>query len=245
MFKVGRWPSANISFTQMKVVITTLFQSTHKTLFLFWHFAFFKKSEYISQVVPAVQKLKFDFWGHDGIVLHGHEIRKQHNDFRILINKEVNIAFMQALNGLLLQMPVTVIAAAIDKSRLVDKYFDPINPYEIALTFCMERLFRCMNDRNQRGATHVLFERRGRTEDQLLELEFRRIADGRNTIGKMPELDVRFMDKKHNSTGLQISDLVAHPIARHIINAQQQNRAFEIVEQKLRRGQMAKPKVTD
>jgi hypothetical protein len=44
------------------------------------------------------------------------------------------------------------------------------------------------------------------------------------------------MDKKHNSTGLQIADLTAHPIGRHVINPGQQNRAFQLIEPKLRRG---------
>lgn len=51
----------------------------------------------------------------------------------------------------------------------------------------------------------------------------------------MPNLDIRFMDQKHNSTGLQFADLVAHPIGRHIINPLQANRAYELIEAKLRR----------
>ncbi|KAI93517.1 3-deoxy-D-manno-octulosonic acid transferase, partial [Rhodomicrobium udaipurense JA643] len=114
---------------------------------------------------------------------------------------------------------------------------DPANPYEIALSFCMERLQRWLRERNQVDrTTHVIVERRGAAEDTKLELEFRRIADGRNPVGRMPNLDIRFMDKKHNSTGLQIADLTAHPIGRHVINPTQQNRAFELIEPKLRRG---------
>ena len=52
----------------------------------------------------------------------------------------------------------------------------------------------------------------------------------------MPNLAIRFMDKKHNSTGLQIADLIAHPIARHVIDPDQPNRAFDIVRPKFRRG---------
>jgi hypothetical protein len=197
-------------------------------------FCVFDKREYVESVVPQWQSIKFKFWGHDSIIFHGHEIRKQHGDFNILINAKTNAAFMEAVNTTLSTTPLTIIAAAIDKSRLVQKYNDPVNPYDMALTFCMERLHRYLLERKQPGMTHVLFERRGKAEDQLLELEFRRIADGRNAIGRMPELDMRLMDKKHNSTGLQIADLVAHPIGRHVINAAQSNRAFDIVKSKLR-----------
>lgn len=53
----------------------------------------------------------------------------------------------------------------------------------------------------------------------------------------MPTLAIRFMDKKHNSSGLQIADLIAHPIGRHVINPAQPNRAYDLIEKKFRKGQ--------
>ena len=82
----------------------------------------------------------------------------------------------------------------------------------------------------------MLVECRGAREDRDLELAFRRIAAGANKVGPMPNLEIRFMDKKHNSTGLQIADLVAYPISRRAVMPSQPNRAFEIVERKLWRG---------
>lgn len=52
-------------------------------------FVVVQKDEYRTSLVPAIQKLKFDFWGHDGAILHGHEIRKARGDFRILLNAAV------------------------------------------------------------------------------------------------------------------------------------------------------------
>lgn len=49
-------------------------------------FCVFKKSDYAQLVAPAICSLKFDFWGHDSIVLHSHKIRKQLDDFSILAN---------------------------------------------------------------------------------------------------------------------------------------------------------------
>lgn len=200
-------------------------------------FCIFEKDVYRTQIVPAVQKLKFDFWGHDCVVLHGHEIRKANNEFRILKNTDVRIQFIERINELIGTLPFTIISAVIDKQSLKNKYTIPANPYEIALTFCMERLQRWLiENRQNTKLTHLIIERRGRTEDAILELEFRRIADGRNQVGQMTNLDVRFMDKKHNSAGLQFADLMAHPIGRHVINRNQPNRAFELLEPKIRRG---------
>lgn len=51
----------------------------------------------------------------------------------------------------------------------------------------------------------------------------------------MPNLDIRFMDQKHNSIGLQLADLVAHPIGQHFIKPDQVNRAYHIAKTKFRR----------
>jgi hypothetical protein len=205
-------------------------------------FCIFQKNAYMSQAVPSVQRLKFDFWGCDCVVLHSHEIRKATGDFNILLNAETRTRFNERVNQLITDMPVTLIAAVIDKQRHVARYSDPANPYEIALTFCMERLQRWLKEQGQTDRlTHIVVERRGRTEDQTLELEFLRIKDGQGTFeGAMPNIALKFMDKKHNSTGLQVADLVAHPIGRHVINPTQKNRAFELIEPKIRRSSSGK-----
>lgn len=200
-------------------------------------FCIFHKESYTRAVVPAVQGLKFDFWGHDAIVLHSHEIRKAKGDFSILLNADTRTRFIDRVNDLIETSDFTLIAAVIDKERLVRRYAYPDDPYEIALAFCMERLQRFLRDRGQSNRkTHLLVECRGKTEDDKLELEFRRICDGGNRVGEMRNLDIRFVDKKHNSPGLQVADLAAYPVGRHIIKPDQPNRAYEIIEGKLRRG---------
>ncbi|QKS02120.1 DUF3800 domain-containing protein [Sphingomonas sp. CL5.1] len=194
------------------------------------------KDAYQQTVVPAVQQLKLDFWGHDAVVLHSHEIRKSRGDFAILFDADVRARFIERLNGVMETADFTLIAAVIDKQRLVDRYAMPNDPYEIALGFCMERLQMFLAERGQVDrTTHLLIECRGRAEDDKLELEFRRIRDGDNRVGRMENLSIRFVDKKHNSPGLQLADLVAHPIGRHVIAPEQPNRAYEIVERKFRR----------
>ena len=205
-------------------------------------FCIFKKSDFTDVVVPSLQKLKFEFWGHDAIVLHGHEIRKQYGDFRILIDANVRASFHGKLNDAIDTAPFTVVASVIDKMAHKKKYAVPRDPYEIALAFCMERLFYFLRDLHQLDKiTHMMVECRGTKEDAKLELEFRRICDGANQAGKMPNFEIRFMDKRHNSTGLQFADLVAHPIARRVIAPDQPNRAYDIIEKKLRKDAKGNP----
>src|SRR5438132_13052844 len=120
-------------------------------------FCMFKKESYGSTLVPAMQRLKFEFWGHDAVVLHGHEIRKEHGDFNILRKAETRAAFLDRLNGVIDAADFTVVAAIIDKARHVKQYKDPADPYEIALAFCMERLQLFLKERQQgETLTHLL-----------------------------------------------------------------------------------------
>jgi hypothetical protein len=198
-------------------------------------FCIFRKEEYSRAVVPAFLKLKFDYFGHDMVVLHSHEIRKAYGQFKILVNAPLRAAFMEALEATLDGAPFTLITAVIDKKQLRDRYAVPNNPYEIALRFCLERTFAFLRDRGtENEQTTVVVECRGAVEDNALELAFRRIVQGDNRWGPIP-FNIVFADKKANSTGLQIADLVSHPIGRHHLNPGQANRAYEVIRGKLRR----------
>ena len=199
-------------------------------------FCIFRKDNYANVVAPQVQAFKFAHFGHDIVVLHEHEIRKQKPPFVFLKSRDKRDAFMDGLNRLIEQADFTIVAAAIHKERLTQRYAAPGNPYEMALTFCMERAHAFLRDRGQHMlTTHIVVERRGKREDDELELAFRRIRDGANYVGEMPGFEIIFADKKTNSAGLQLADLTARPIGRHVLDPAQPNRAWEIIEPKLRR----------
>lgn len=154
-----------------------------------------------------------------------------------LQNRQKRAAFMDGLSRLIQEVDFTIVAAVIDKQRLTQQYAYPANPYEIALTFCMERAHAFLRDRGQHArTTHIVVERRGKREDDELELAFRRIRDGANQWGAIASFEIVFADKKTNSTGLQLADLTARPIGRHVMNSAQRNRAWNVIEPKLRRG---------
>jgi len=198
-------------------------------------FCLFRKDHYTKAVAPRVQAFKFENFGHDIVVLHEHEIRKQKPPFVFLQNQQKRAAFMEGLNRLI-EAEFTIVAAAIRKERLARQYARPANPYEIALTFCMERAYAFLREIGQHTrTTHIVVERRGKREDDELELAFRRIRDGANHWGATPGFEIVFADKKTNSAGLQLADLTARPIGRHVLAPDQPNRAWDIIEPKLRR----------
>lgn len=205
-------------------------------------FCIIRKDEYVRQVVPAVKELKFRYWGHDAVVLHEHEIRKEKGDFALLrTDRAIREAFMADLTQIMVEAPFTLITSVIDKNRLLDRYEDPWSPYHLALQFCMERLLLLMRERDQVGRTlHIEFECRGPAEDEDLLREFNAIIDGQRRWGWINRnfADVAFQPvfskKSENSIGLQLADLTARPVALKTLRPGQPNRAYDIIEPKLR-----------
>ena len=51
----------------------------------------------------------------------------------------------------------------------------------------------------------------------------------------LAHLDIVFASKQTNAPGLQVADLVARPIGRHVMQPEQPNQAWEILNPKFRR----------
>jgi hypothetical protein len=196
-------------------------------------FCIFRKEHYSSKVASAVQQFKFRHFGHDMVILHEHDIRKDKGAFSFLKTKALKEAFLNELTDMVKAAPFTLIATVIKKDLLATKYVKPDNPYHIAMGYGLERAFRFLQSKGQTDkVTHVVFENRGKKEDDELELEFRRVCDGANYFSRHLPFDVVFADKKTNSGGLQFADLVARPIGLSILRPGQNNRAFEALESK-------------
>lgn len=194
-------------------------------------FCIFKKADYISIVKQTVAQFKIDFWGHDLVVLHNHEIRKSTGEFVFLFNEEKRRIFLHSLNEMIRNIPFSIAATAIDK-RYLRNGPNPSNPYLLALGSCLEQTIDFLRKKEQlQQTTHIIVESRGKPEDRDLGLAFDQIAA--RTLPERYPLDLRFANKQTNSSGLQIADLVAHPIARHIVKREQSNKAFDIVKEKL------------
>ncbi|WP_040163628.1 DUF3800 domain-containing protein [Microbacterium gorillae] len=197
-------------------------------------FCIFPVNEYVDHVVPRVQRLKFDFFGHDMVVLHEREIRKSTPPFDILLNERVRADFMRALNDIIEAARFGIVACVIDKERFRQRRGMNTNPYHVALEFGLERVFLQLQQRGQaRRMTRVVFESRGSKEDHALELEFRRIMDTTAMRGMPETLAFHCAPKSANSSGLQIADMTARPIGLHEMRPEQRNRAWQLIEPKL------------
>lgn len=199
-------------------------------------FVIVRKDDYVDRVCRDVQRLKLAFWGHDEVVLHENEIRKPAGPFRILIDRDTRERFMEWMNALIGALPVTLVAVVIDKPAFARAYARPVGLYDYALEAGLERVFRHLAALGEGGKrTAIVVERRGKREDDELELAFRRICDGTNATGKAFQFDLVMVSKAANSTGLQLADLMARPIGMRSLRPEQSNRAYDAIEPKFRR----------
>lgn len=195
-------------------------------------FCVFHKGHYAQSVVPALELFKFKHFGHDIVVLHEHEIRKEKGFFRFTDRKEKEL-FLDELTGVVDTSKFILISCVVQKHGLRDRMELGNNPYHLALGFCLETLFELIREKQQdERPTHVIVECRGKKEDRDLELEFRRVCDGANRWGRQLPFSIKFADKKTNSTGLQLADLVARPIGLSVLRPGSPNRAFEVLKRK-------------
>jgi hypothetical protein len=169
-------------------------------------------------------------------------LRKQKNAFAFLrANRALRESFLDELTQILANSSLDIYATTIRKLELTAKYKDPWNPYAISLHICMENLLNFLMRAKQVGKTvHVQFESRGAAEDKQLELEFGRICDNIARWGYKKldfsaiQFEPRFVSKKSNSLGLQLADMFARPIGIHVLKPEQPNRAFNVIQTKLK-----------
>lgn len=199
-------------------------------------FCIFRKVDYTGVLVPALQNFKFKHFGHDQVILHEIDIRRDRGDFSFLKTREKKDTFLQELSNIVNEMPFTLVATVIKKEPYKQRYHNPDNPYHVALGYGLERVFYYLRSNGgHEGKTHVIVEKRGKKEDAELELEFRRVCDGANYESVQLPFDIVFADKKSNSAGLQLADLIARPVGIKIFRPEQANRAYEIIETKFYR----------
>lgn len=198
--------------------------------------AVFRIEDYRTKDAPALSAIKFRRWFHDAVVFHSRKIRKKEHPFSALANPENNKAFMQELSDFIEGSSVTVIAAAINKTKHKGQYVSPEDPYNLSLQFCLERLYGHVKQAGADKLTFCIFEERGPPEDKALAKRFEEVCSGSNRWGcKLPFRAV-FANKLANLQGLQIADLLAYPIAKHVIDPETPRKDWQIVEKKLRSG---------
>lgn len=191
-------------------------------------------------MINAFQTLKQQHFQTSDIVLHSRDIRKWQKAFKSLGDVNKRHRFYKDLDQTIEDTDFTIIASAILKNELIDQYGPQANnPYDLSLTFILERLV-FYTDRLDCNKVSVVAESRGKKEDAKLHDQYQIVINnGTKYVSadrfKQRLTDIEFRKKEANVIGTQISDLVAYPLATKIVYPDRENLAFRTIDQKIYR----------
>jgi len=193
--------------------------------------------------LPIIEKriasFKKQYFGTTEVILHSRDIRKCQGAFQILFDLQVKEQFYKELNVIVGESDYCLLGSGIDKKKLIKKYGRGAkNPYALSLSFVIERLIFYLDGVDKSAHIKILAEERGKREDRMLLAHFNSIID-RGTYYLQPERlkqkvkGFSFHNKYENITGLQVADLCAYPMARHLLHPKEPYIPFKIIENKI------------
>ncbi len=193
------------------------------------------------QIVQGrINSLKDTFWNGKHVILHSRDIRKCEKEFSVLFDLEKKGLFYQSLNSIMSEHDYVIIASAIKKDLYIKQYgrLTTNDVYELALSFIIERTIFYLDDISGEKKLDIAIEQRGKREDKKLDEHFQRLmARGTGYIQshllRNYQLSISFHNKRENIVGLQLSDLVAYPLARYVMDPERANPAFDLIESKI------------
>lgn len=195
--------------------------------------------EQLQILSSQINDLKKDFWGDKKIILHSRDIRKCQNGFEIFFNLETKQSFYERINEILGQNIYTIICCAILKEPYIRQYGKLNDVYGQSLSFIMERtVFYLDGVKRSNIELTTIIEKRGKKEDSSLLAYYNSLID-RGTYWVTAERiksyfkSFQMKAKQDNIIGLQVADLIAYPITRHILDENAVNLSFDIIKRNI------------
>lgn len=184
----------------------------------------------------AVDRVKIEFWQNTDIILHSRDIRKCEKKFSILFDNGIKQRFYSRINDLLAQHDVYVIVCcSVLKEACISKYGVEADVYGTALKYVLQRSIFCVDDIDSDGGEiNIIVERRGKREDAALVSYYNKLrVEGMHYVSPKRFIEhmgqFGFSAKQENVFGLQVADLVAYPVSRHVLSPDANNPAFDVV----------------
>lgn len=205
--------------------------------------------ENYKKVVTKLNQLKIDFFGTAEIIFHTLEMTRpskyKQNKFAKLINAEFRKKFYKALNKFLEKIEFALVSCIIKKSAHLDKYgTTALDPYLLSFNVLLDEFIAELPS-SERGK--IIAEKRNANLDNQLELAWLNLkingtenVKGSDIKEKIETLSM--IPRLANEAGLQIADLVANPIGRHVLYLEKKEPGHEVkysvLEKKIKKGKL-------
>ena len=187
----------------------------------------------------------------DPPILHREDMVNKRNAFRVFQDASIRENWDKDLLKLIESTDFKVIAVLIDKdSHGLKKHRRRSHPYHYGLEALLERYCSTLLEDHAKG--DVMAESRGGKEDNLLKEEYSKIYkfgshfnSGLKCRANLSSKELKLKPKLKNIAGLQLADLLAHPLARDVLQAYGRiesrgsifaDRLCEVINPKYRRG---------
>jgi hypothetical protein len=191
---------------------------THRYLALLG--VWFRQADDYVQFADNLSDFKREIFGprpDKPVILHRSDIINRKGPFGLLREAEVRAKFNAGLLEIIRRARFIMVCVVIDKWAHSAKYTSPFHPYHYCLAATLDRYSGWLNYKNAVG--DVVAESRGREEDLQLKQAYRRVYesgtllfDYRHHQRALTSRDIKLQPKAANIAGLQLADLVAHPV---------------------------------
>lgn len=175
---------------------------------------------------PGLERLKQTHFPHspdDPVILTRRKLLYRRGPFGRLHERDNEERFNCDLLEFLAHQDYRIIGVTIDKKAHMERYGKAaFRPYHACFAALLERYCEFLNHSDAQGK--VLAESRGRTEDSQLKQSYRSLyQQGTNLRSRdffcraLTIAELKLKNKSANVAGLQVADLLAHPVKQEIL----------------------------
>lgn len=173
--------------------------------------------------INNLKKAHFPYDPDNPVILHREDILNKRKAFSILKDPKKEGAFNGDLLNFINKMDYKLITVVIDKKVHIERYSSQAyHPYHYCLAAMLERYCGLLAFSNANG--DVLAESRGKKEDGLLKEAYQLLYHKGTSFRPknffqqtLTSKEIKLKKKWHNISGLQLADILAHPLKKHIL----------------------------
>ncbi len=203
--------------------------------------------EKFNQARDMMMEIKHRYWenalfdykdGPKRVCFHSREIRTRREAFNPGIIDYPS--FIADLSEMMKNIPLTLYASHIDKEKHVQQYIHPLSPYDLCMTFVLERI---MLDIGANKTCVIILEARGKKDDnELLNFIIQLLDHGSRYCSSTIFSKIKGVyfnpkwsaadDDQKSYWALELADLCAYPIQKYF-TYNKKDKAFETLLPKI------------